>query len=214
MSRVFSVAHEHAPKDGLTISTPAGLASETSITWFSLGSGTDISAESYDTPVLYVGMAGRGRFGDNVGDGFAFGEGDALLVASGTPCGASCEEGFVYAEIIPRRDLTMNKAVRAGEVFKLTELLPYEDGSIVNMDVASNDAMKFVVMAFDDGQALSPHRAPGDALVFALEGRATIGYEGVDYPIEAGQTFRFEKGGLHAVTANGRFKMALLLTLK
>jgi quercetin dioxygenase-like cupin family protein len=108
----------------------------------------------------------------------------------------------------------MNKAVHAGEVFKLAELLPYEDGSVVNMDVASNEAMKFVVMAFDDGQALSPHRAPGDALVFALEGRATIGYEGDDYPIEAGQTFRFEKGGLHAVTANGRFKMALLLTLR
>lgn len=214
MNRVFSVAREHAPKDGLTISTPARLASETSVTWFSLGSGTDISAESYDAPVLYVGMTGEGRFGNGAGDSLRLGEGDALLVAPDTPCGASTEEGLVYAEVMPRKDLTMNKAVHAGEVFKLAELLPYEDGSVVNMDVASNEAMKFVVMAFDDGQALSPHRAPGDALVFALEGRATIGYEGGDHPIEAGETFRFEKGGLHAVTANGRFKMALLLTLR
>lgn len=108
----------------------------------------------------------------------------------------------------------MNQAVKAGEAFKLAQLLPYEKGSIVNMDVASNDAMKFVIMAFDEGTGLTPHRAPGDAIIFALEGKATIGYEGQDYPIEAGENFRFAKNGLHSVTANGQFKMALLLVLK
>jgi len=92
--------------------------------------------------------------------------------------------------------------------------VPYEKGSIVNLDIASNDSMKYVVMAFDEGTGLSPHRAPGDALVFALEGKAVIGYEGQDFPIEAGQTFRFDKNGLHSVTADGKFKMALLLVLK
>lgn len=82
------------------------------------------------------------------------------------------------------------------------------------MDIASNDAMKFVVMSFDEGTGLSPHRAPGDALVFALEGKAVIGYEGKNYDIKAGETFRFDKNGLHSVTADGQFKMALLLTLK
>ena len=48
----------------------------------------------------------------------------------------------------------------------------------------------------------------------ALEGKATIGYEGIDYEISAGECFRFEKNGLHSVTANGRFKMALLLVLE
>ena len=54
----------------------------------------------------------------------------------------------------------------------------------------------------------------GNAIVFALEGKATIGYEGIDYEISAGECFRFEKNGLHSVTANGRFKMALLLVLE
>lgn len=142
------------------------------------------------------------------------GSGDMLIILPGTLCGMETEKGFVYTEVMPKEGLNMNKAVKAGEVFKLAEMLPYEEGSIVNMDVASNDAMKFVLMAFDEGTGLSPHRAPGDALVFALEGRAVIGYEGRDYPIEAGQTFRFEKNGLHSVSAEGRFKMALLLTLK
>ena len=120
----------------------------------------------------------------------------------------------IFAVNLEEEDIEMNQSVKAGEVFKLAELLPYEEGSIVNMDIASNEAMKFVLMAFDDGTGLSPHRAPGDALVFALDGKAVIGYEGKEYPIEAGQTFRFEKNGLHSVTAEGRFKMALLLVLK
>ena len=43
---------------------------------------------------------------------------------------------------------------------------------------------------------------------------ATIGYEGTDYELKAGECFRFEKNGLHSVTANGKFKMALLLVLE
>lgn len=43
--------------------------------------------------------------------------------------------------------VTGNNAVTAGEVLKLADLLLYEAGSIVNMDVAFNDAMKFVLMA-------------------------------------------------------------------
>lgn len=213
MTGAFSAAEIHKPKDGLTISAPAGLLSETAVTWFSLGEGTDISAETYDRPVIYLGMGGTGKIVLQETKK-SLGSGEMLIILPGTLCGTETEKGFVYTEVMPKEGLNMNKAVKAGEVFKLAEMLPYEEGSIVNMDVASNDAMKFVLMAFDEGTGLSPHRAPGDALVFALEGRAVIGYEGSDYPIEAGQTFRFEKNGLHSVSAEGRFKMALLLTLK
>ena len=51
----------------------------------------------------------------------------------------------------------MNEAIKAGEVFKLAELVPYVEGKIVNMDVAHNDRMKFVVMAFDEGTGLSEY---------------------------------------------------------
>ena len=40
----------------------------------------------------------------------------------------------------------MNNVIKAGEVFKLAELIPYQDGKIVNIDVAHNDKMKFVVI--------------------------------------------------------------------
>ena len=77
-----------------------------------------------------------------------------------------------------------------------------------------NNNMKFVLMAFDEGTGLTPHRVPGNAIIFALEGKAVIDYEGKDYTISAGENFRFDKNGLHSVTADGRFKMGLLLVLE
>ena len=95
----------------------------------------------------------------------------------------------------------MNRAVKIGEVFKLAELLPYQDGKIINMDVVHNEKMKFVIMSFDAGTGLSEHAAPGEALIFALDGEGVIGYEGKEHTIHAGENFVFAKGGAHWVKA-------------
>lgn len=70
------------------------------------------------------------------------------------------------------------------------------------------------IMAFDAGTELSEHAAPGEALIFVLDGEGVIGYEGKEHPIKAGENFRFAKAGIHSVKAAKRFKMALLLTLE
>lgn len=44
----------------------------------------------------------------------------------------------------------MNNIIKSGEVMKLKDLISYEEGSISNLDVVSNDTMKFVLMAFDE----------------------------------------------------------------
>lgn len=215
MYRTFSIANEHPPKAGLTISTPLMHGYETSVTAFSLGNGTDISPEAYDNKIIYVGLSGEADFitdNDNVAKHAC--RGDLFVINPNTLCGVKTDDGFVYVEIISKEEVAMNNSVKAGEVMRLADLLPYEQGSIVNMDVASSDAMKFFLMAFDEGTGLSPHRAPGDAIVFALEGKAVIGYEGKEYKIKAGENFRFAKNGLHSVNADGKFKMALLLLLK
>ena len=53
-----------------------------------------------------------------------------------------------------------------------------------------------------------------NAQLTALEGKAIIGYEGQDYELNAGESFRFDKNGLHSVTAQGKFKMSLLLVIE
>ena len=105
----------------------------------------------------------------------------------------------------------MNEILKSAEIFSLKDMIDYEKDSIANMDLVSDGNVKFMILSFDEGCALSEHRAPGNALLFALEGKAVIGYEGKQYPIKAGENFRFDKNGLHSVTADGRFKMALLL---
>ena len=57
------------------------------------------------------------------------------------------------------------------------------------MDIVHNDKMKFVIMAYDEGTGLSEHAAPGEAIIFALDGEGVIGYEGKDHLIKAGMKF-------------------------
>ena len=46
-----------------------------------------------------------------------------------------------------------------------------------------------------------------------VDAEATFRYEGKEYPIQAGENFKFAKNGAHYIKADGRFKMALLLSL-
>ena len=215
MNRVFTIEELRPIKDGMTISRDAKMDSENGVTFFSLGKDTNISQECYDSTAVYIGAKGDATFllgGDVKKEKLT--EGDCLIVPGGTLCGMETETGTVYTEIIIKKENTMNSIIKSGEVMKLKDLISYEEGSIANLDVVSNDTMKFVLMAFDEGTGLTPHRAPGNAIIFALEGNATIGYEGKDYKLSAGENFRFDKNGLHSVTADGKFKMALLLVLE
>ena len=213
IGEVFSIAKDNAPVPGCTISKEVH-GGENYITYFSLAKKTDISAEIY--PYHKMLIVADGKLEVYGTDGFSkrLETGDSIVTLTDTPMGMRTSAGAVYTEISIRRNDIMNEAVKAGEVFKLAELVPYQDGKIVNMDVVHNDKMKFVVMAFDEGTGLSEHAAPGEAIIFALDGEGVIGYEGKDYPIKAGENFHFAKAGLHSVKATKKFKMALLLTLE
>lgn len=213
VGRVFSIARDNRPVPGCTVSK-AICDGENGVSVFSLAENTDISAEIYPYHKLLIVVDGRLEVYQSGGNTWTLGDGESLLTEMDIPVGMRTDTGVVYTEIEIRRTDVMNNAIKAGEIFKLSELVPYQEGKIVNMDVVHNDKMKFVVMAFDAGTGLSEHAAPGEALIFALDGEAVIGYEGKEHPIKAGGNFHFAKGGLHSVKANARFKMALLLTLE
>lgn len=213
VGRVFSIARDNRPVPGCTVSN-AICDGENGVSVFSLAENTDISAEIYPYHKLLIAVDGRLEVYQSGGNTWTLGDGESLLTEMDIPVGMRTDTGVVYTEIEIRRTDVMNNAIKVGEIFKLSELVPYQEGKIVNMDVVHNDKMKFVVMAFDAGTGLSEHAAPGEALIFALDGEAVIGYEGKEHPIKAGENFHFAKGGLHSVKANARFKMALLLTLE
>ncbi len=213
VGEVFSIAKSNQPVPGCTISK-AVHSGTNDIIYFSLARHTDISAEIYPYFKLLIVADGSVEVYGAEGFSKTLHTGDCIITLTDTPMGMRTSEGAVYTEISIRRSDIMNEAIKAGEVFKLAELVPYADGKIVNMDVVHNDKMKFVVMAFDEGTGLSEHAAPGEAIIFALDGEGVIGYEGKEYPIKAGENFHFAKAGLHSVKATKKFKMALLLTLE
>lgn len=210
---VFSIAKDNAPVPGCTISKEI-YGGENAMTYFSLAKNTDISAEIFPSHKILIVADGSVVVYGNDGFWQKLRSGDSILTLADTPMGMRTDEGAVYTELLVRKEDSMNEIIKAGEVFKLAELVPYAEGKIVNMDVVHNDKMKFVLMAFDAGTGLSEHAAPGEALIFALDGEGVIGYEGKDHPIKAGENFHFAKAGLHSVKATKKFKMALLLTLE
>lgn len=196
---IFKLPLKNPCVEGCTISKEI----EADITLFSLAKGTDISAERYPHPTLYLVLENTCQIGS-----FYLKKGDMIQMEAYKDYGVVAIEDCVYLEI-RLKEKSMN--LDSKQIFALKDVLPYQEGSIVNKDIVNSDAMKFVVMAFDEGCALSEHAAPGEALIFALEGEGVIGYEGEEYPIKAGENFKFDKNGMHSVKAVTKFKMALLL---
>ena len=196
--KVFRIAEANQPVTGCTISKEVYASGRDYISYFSLAENTDISAEIYSYHKLLILHEGDMEVYTDK-EIFTLESGDCILTPTNIPVGTRTNTKAIYTEISIRRN-TMNNAIKAGEVFKLAELLPYQEGKIINMDVAHNEKMKFVIMSFDEGTGLAEHAAPGEALIFALDGEGVIGYEGEAHPIW--------------VKANGRFKMALLMTLE
>lgn len=213
IGEVFSIAADNAPVPGCTVSQTIH-EGEHYAAVFSLAKHTDISAEIFPDHKLLIGADGVFEVDQPNGEVCTVKPGEGVVTPIGTPVGIRASVPAVYTEISIGRNNIMNEVIKPGEVFKLADLVPYQEGKIVNMDIVRTDKMKFVVMAFAPGTGLTPHAAPGEALIFALDGEGVIGYEGKEHPIKAGEEFCFAKGGMHSVTAKSAFKMALFLTLE
>lgn len=209
---VFSVAKDNPTVEGCTVSKEI-YCQENYIAYYSLAENTDISAEMYPYHKLLIINSGSIEvyYSDKKIKCVC---GESILTPTEIPVGIRTQESSIYTEISIRGNDIMNQSIKPGEAFKLADKVPYQEGKIVNMDVVHNEKMKLVVMSFDAGTGLSEHAAPGEALIFALDGEAVIGYEGESYTLKAGENFHFAKGGKHFVKATEKFKMALLLTLE
>ncbi len=213
LNSIFKISDARPIKEGMTISRPTLLSESLPITWFSLARDTSISAETYSYPIIYLLNEGNGTFTLD-GKDVDVDKYNLLLVNKDTLCGCYTNSGMIYTEIILKEDFVLNSIIKAGNCLNLKDLISYEEGSIANLDVVHTDNMKFVLMAFDEGTGLTPHKAPGNALLTCLEGEAIIGYEGKEYKIKEGESFRFDKNGEHSVTPLSKFKMSLLLVIE
>lgn len=93
----------------------------------------------------------------------------------------------------------------------LPQLIDYQDGSIVSRQLAKTPGGSVTVFAFDEGEGLSEHTTPHEALLQVLDGAARVEIAGTAYPVGTGQIIHLPGGVPHAVQAEERFKMLLVM---
>jgi quercetin dioxygenase-like cupin family protein len=98
-----------------------------------------------------------------------------------------------------------------GRVFRVQELLDYQEASVVSRTIMSKDTGTVTLFAFDKGEGLSEHTAPFDALVHILDGAAEITISGKPHRLAEGQMIIMPANEPHALKAMDRFKMMLVM---
>ena len=103
------------------------------------------------------------------------------------------------------------KGLPAAQVAKAPELVNYQDGSVVSREIVKKPTGSVTLFAFDEGQGLSEHTAPFDALVQVLEGAVEIMISGRPHQLQGGEMILMPAGQPHALKALKRFKMILTM---
>ncbi len=97
------------------------------------------------------------------------------------------------------------------QTLPMAGLVEVQPGSVVSRTLISKPAGTVTVFAFDQGQGLSTHSAPYDAMVWILEGAAEITIDGKPLQAKAGDMVIMPANRPHALHAAQPFKMALVM---
>jgi len=94
---------------------------------------------------------------------------------------------------------------------RFVDLIDYQEGSVVSRTIVDKDAGTVTLFAFDDGQGLSEHTAPFDALVYNLDGEVEVTISGKAVNLKKGEMVIIPANKPHAMKATKRFKMLLTM---
>jgi quercetin dioxygenase-like cupin family protein len=98
-----------------------------------------------------------------------------------------------------------------GKAVKLKGLVEYQKGSVVSRTVIDKKTGTVTLFAFDEGEGLSEHATPYDAMVINLEGTVEVKIAGVCNRLEEGDMIIMPANKPHALKALTRFKMMLVM---
>jgi quercetin dioxygenase-like cupin family protein len=90
-------------------------------------------------------------------------------------------------------------------------LAGYQVGAVVSRTLLKRAGGTITLFAFDEGQSLSEHTTPFDAVAQVLEGEAEITIAGTPLRVSVGEMLLMPANQPHAVQASTRFKMLLTM---
>lgn len=91
------------------------------------------------------------------------------------------------------------------------ELIEYQEGAVVSRMILETETGTVTLFAFAEGQGLSEHTAPFDALVHLLEGEADVILSGQPLRVREGEFVIMPANEPHALKAVTKFKMVLTM---
>ena len=105
----------------------------------------------------------------------------------------------------------MIKNFPMAEVVNLAEMVTYQPGQVVSRTLSQNKSGSLTLFAFPDGEGLSTHTTPADAMVVILDGAANIEIGDDKMVVVTGETVIMPADIPHALMAQKPFKMLLII---
>jgi quercetin dioxygenase-like cupin family protein len=102
-------------------------------------------------------------------------------------------------------------AVPEPVAFDVAGLVAYQKGSVVSRQVLKKETGTVTLFAFSEGEGLSEHTAPFDALVHVIDGDADVVIAGTTHRVRAGHAIVLPAGRPHSLSAPVPFKMVLTM---
>ena len=99
----------------------------------------------------------------------------------------------------------------AEQVSNMKDMVAYQNGSIVSKEIIKKATGTVTIFAFDQGQGLSEHTAPFDAMVQIIDGEAEITISGKTHHLREGEAIVMPANHPHSLKAVKRFKMILTM---
>ena len=101
--------------------------------------------------------------------------------------------------------------VPAAEPARLLNLLTYQEGAVVSRTLLKRGGGTVTLFAFDQGQGLSEHTSPFDAVVHVLDGEAEVVIAGTTHQLSVGELIVMPAHQPHSLNARSPFKMLLTM---
>jgi quercetin dioxygenase-like cupin family protein len=95
--------------------------------------------------------------------------------------------------------------------YNLKASIQIAEGGVVSKQFIKNQGGNITLFAFDQGQGLSEHTAPFDAIVQIVEGKAEVTIDGNRQIVAEGEMVLMPANIPHALQAVEAFKMCLIM---
>lgn len=97
------------------------------------------------------------------------------------------------------------------QTIQMIDLINYQSGSVVSREIIKKPNGNITIFAFDEGEGLSEHTAPYDAIIQSLEGELEVTLSGKAHNLKRGEMIIMPAGEPHSIKAMTKFKMLLIM---